>query len=191
MKHLKFGVPDNFSIQSSVRAWDIASSDAFTKNDYTAGVLMYRYDDYAIIKDLVHGRFGGSTNQIIKTTALTDTPNVHILIETGVAAAGELLYQEWKKQLQGYMVDRAKVAGKGSKADRATPFRNAMEDGKVFIDIDNPQIREELLNELQGFPALVHDDIVDACSHAYNYLFMGDSMGRKINARIEAIDLNW
>lgn len=188
MHHLKFGKPEGFTEQSIVRAWDIASSDGL-KGDFTAGVRMVRYDDYCVITDLVHGRFGNQTASILKGTAELDTPNVHIVIETGVAAAGELLYQDWKSQLQGFLVDRAQVSGRGSKADRATPFKNAVEDGKVFVDIENASVRQELLDELSGFPNLIHDDIVDACAHAFNYLFMSDKLGRKVNARMAVFKL--
>ena len=191
MKNLRFGVPDGYAPQSSVRAWDIAGGDVLSNSDFTAGVLCYRYDKYFIIKDLVHGRFGGQVNNIIKSTAVSDTANVHILLETGVAGAGKLLYEDWKKQLTGFIVERAELSGKGNKADRATPFKNALEDGRVYIDISDETLRGVLLDEMTGFPAVVHDDIVDAISHGFNYLFMNDAMSKKINARIEAIDLSW
>ena len=189
MQHLKFGLPEDYVAQSSVRAWDIASSDALSSNDFSAGLLMHRYDDYAVITDLVHGRFGGGLKQIIQTTASMDTPNVHILIETGVAGAGELLYREWQNQLKGYLVERANVSGRGNKADRATPLKNAIEDGKVFVNIEDPVIRKALLDELKGFPNLTHDDIVDATAHAYNFLFMNDKLGRKVNANMGVVFL--
>ena len=189
MQTLKFGVPENYTPQASVRAWDIASSDALSNNDFSAGVKMVRYDDYAVITDLVHGRFGGQINNIIKNTAFNDTPNTHIYIETGVAGAGELLYQEWKKQLKGYIVKRAKLAGRGNKADRATPLKNAIEDGKVYVNIEDESLRQVLLDELTGFPNMAHDDIVDAIAHSFNYLFMNDAMGRKVNARMGVIKL--
>ena len=172
MKHLKFGYPDDFEAQSSARAWDIASSDALSNNDFTAGVRMIRSGDYAIITDLVHGRFGNNTKDIIKTTAFKDTPTVHIVIETGVAGAGKLLFSEWSNQLKGYIVNRAEVSGGKSKVDRATPFKNAIEDGKVYIAIEDDELREVLYDELSSFPMGKHDDIVDACAHVYNYLFV-------------------
>lgn len=190
MKHLKFGLPDGFNEHSVCRAWDIASSDALSNNDFTAGVKVQRYDDYCIIDDLVHGRFGGRTKNIIQSTALMDTPNVHVVVETGVAGAGELLYQEWKNQLEGYIVERAMVSGNKSKVDRATPFKNAMEDGKVYVNIDDPQLRQVLLNEFESFPNGQHDDITDAVSHGYNYLFMEDTKSKKkVSAKMGVVFL--
>ena len=179
--NIKFGLPENYVSQQCIRAWDIAASDATTNNDFTAGIRMHRYDDYCIIDDLVHGRFGNQVNGIIKATAMNDTPNVKILIETGVGNA-KLLYEEWKNQLKGYLVERAEVSGRGSKVDRATPFKNALMDGKVYINIEDPVLRNAIIEEMKGFPFSAHDDIVDSIAHAYNALFLGDKLGRKVNA---------
>ena len=187
MKKLHFDFPEDYVQESVARAWDIASSDNLSDNDFTAGVKMARFGDYAVILDLVHGRFGTNTKRMIQNTAFIDTPECHIVIETGVAAAGELLHQEWKNQLPGFIVERAKVSGNKSKVDRATPFQNAIEDGKVFIAIEDGPTRQALYDELSTFPAGEHDDITDACSHAYNYLFMDDK--KEINARLDVVFL--
>lgn len=189
MKHLKFGLPKGFNEHSVCRAWDIASSDALSNNDFTAGAKIQRYDEYCVISDLVHGRFGGRTKNIIQDTAMDDTPNVHVVVETGVAGAGQLLYQEWENQLQGFVVERAMVSGNKSKVDRATPFKNAMEDGKVYVNIDDPALREVLIDELSSFPNGSHDDIVDAVSHGYNYLFMENTKSKKVSAKMGVVFL--
>ena len=177
MHHLKFGFPEDYEEQAVARAWDIASSDALSNNDFTAGVKMTRFEDYAIITDLVHGRFGNKTKDIIQTTAFRDTPQCHVVIETGVAGAGKLLFSEWSNQLKGFIVHRAEVSGGKSKVDRATPFQNAIEDGKVYVAIEDVNLREALYDELSSFPVGKHDDITDACSHCYNHLFV--DMGAK------------
>lgn len=175
MTHLKFGVPDKFKEKDATacRAWDLASSDP-GKNDFTAGLKMYKFGKYGVIRGLRHGQYGSKTKNVIIETAKQDTPNCRIVIETGVAAAGNLLYQEYEEQLEGYIVDQAKVSGKGanSKADRATPLANAIEDGLIYIDIEDDNLRDKLINEFSSFPNADHDDIVDAASHVYNALFM-------------------
>ena len=188
MKKLKFGFPEDYVQEAVARAWDIASSDALTDNDFTAGVKMAKFGDYAVILDLVHGRFGTNTKRIIQNTAFMDTPACHVVIETGVAAAGELLHQEWKNQLQGFIVERAKVSGNKSKVDRATPLQNAIEDGKVFVAIEDGPTRQALYDELNTFPAGEHDDITDAISHVYNYLFMNENK-KEFDARMEVLFL--
>ena len=189
MQHLKYGEPENFVAEASVRGWDIASSDALSNNDFTAGVLMDRFGDFAVIQDLVHGRFGGQNKKIIQSTAEADTPNVHICIETGVAGAGKLLYEEWCNQLKGFMVSQAVVSGGGSKVDRATPLQNAIEDGKVYINITDPVLRDVFYKEFQQFPNGNHDDIVDATAHCYNSLFMEGSIRRRPRAKLGIVYL--
>lgn len=187
MKKLHYGYPEDYVQESVARAWDIASSDSLSNNDYTAGVKMARFGDCAVILDLVHGQFGGNTKRMIQNTAFMDTPECHIVIETGVAAAGELLHQEWKNQLPGFIVERAKVSGNKSKVDRATPLQNAIEDGKVYVAIEDGPTRQAFYDELNSFPAGEHDDITDAVSHVYNYLFMNDK--KEIDARMEVVFL--
>jgi len=189
LQHLKYGLPEDYVDESSARGWDIASSDALSHNDFTAGVKMSRCGDYAVITDLVHGRFGGQTNKIIQSTADTDTPSVHVIIETGVAGAGKLLYQEWQNQLTGFIVHRAEVSGGGSKVDRATPLRNAIEDGRVYINISDPILRDTFYKEFESFPNGSHDDIVDATAHVYNYLFMEGSVNRRPRAKLGIVYL--
>lgn len=151
----------------SVRAWDISSGEA-KHDDYTAGVLMHKTkDEDYFITDLVHGQFGGENLRIIQDTARQDGPNTRIYIETGVAAAGKLLYKEWKQQLQGYRVTQAKPIR--SKVDRATPLQNAVLDGKLSVLLDDKN-RANFIKEFKGFPDSMHDDIIDATAYAYNYL---------------------
>ena len=154
------------------RAWDIASSDSTkNNNDSTCGIKAYKTGDYFTITDMVHGQFGEKTKDTIRNTTILDNVEVHQVIETGVAAAGQLLYTEWKDQLRGYIVEQATPVK--SKTDRATPLQNAIYDGKVIINL-NEDNRDKLLQEFRSFPHGKHDDIVDACAHAYNYLFKQD-----------------
>lgn len=152
------------------RAWDIASSDNIkgNQNDSTCGIKAYKYNDLFYITDMVHGQFGERTKNTIKHQTITDGVEVHQVIETGVAAAGKLLYQEWKDQLKGYIVEQA--APVKSKVDRATPLQNAIYDKKVIINLSDTN-RDKLIQEFRSFPNGKHDDIVDAVAHAYNYLF--------------------
>lgn len=171
LSHLTFGRPKNMRFITQCRAWDIASSTDIGEADYTAGVKMVKSGDNAVITDLVHGRFGPTTWKKIQHKAKTDTPNTHVVIETGVAASGDFLYDEWQKQLQGYVVARANVSSGQSKTDRATPLQNAIEDSKVYVDIHDDILRDRFIKEFESFPYGDHDDIVDATAHAYNYLF--------------------
>lgn len=172
---------DPKEIVYSVRSWDIASGEA-KHNDYTAGVLMHKLkDDTYYINDLVHGRYGNSNKDILLQTAKQDGVNTQIRIETGVAAAADLLYHEWKEQLQGYKVVQSKPRGKKNKAkigqshivskvDRATPLQNAVYDHKLSVNLQDKKLRGVFIQEFKSFPEGLHDDIIDAASYAYNYL---------------------
>lgn len=161
--------PDKKIIQS-VRGWDIASAEEEQKDqDWTAGVPLYLLEDNSIlITDYKYGKFGGETTETVKTTTYADGVDTIQVIETGVAAAGKLLFQEWSKQLRGYFIEQATPVT--SKSDRATPLKNKIYDGEVYVDIKDPELRQIFVNEFRAFPLGEHDDIVDATSHAYNYL---------------------
>lgn len=161
----------NYKIISKVRSYDCAYSDD-TKgdvNDRTASVLMLRtIDDYYIIRELRADRYGERLFNIIQSTARLDTPSIPVLIETGtVGGSSKALFDIYKDRLQGYQVEQSKPIH--SKVDRAYGFKEAILDGKVLICLDDYS-RGQLLEEMRGFPLMKHDDIIDACSYAYNYL---------------------
>ena len=163
--------PNTAHIKAIVRSWDLAYSDESKgqKNDSTAGILMYRtYDDRYIISGLEYGQYGDQLISHIKTTAMADSPRVKILIETGTkGGAAKFLYDEYAEKLTGYNVEQSEPIG--SKVDRATPFRNAMDAGKIGVVLGD-EMRGKLLEQLKSFPLGAHDDIVDACSYAYSEL---------------------
>lgn len=170
MNKIHWKRPDMKPVQQ-VRGWDMASTDS-TKGDYTAGVPIYLLDDYKsiLITDYVYGQFGKDTNNTVKTQVRIDGPDNVSIIETGVAAAGQLVYNEWEEQLMGYMVERAMAVPNNSKADRATPLKNKIYDGEVYVDITDDSLRQTFIDEFKAFPNGAHDDIVDATAHAFNFL---------------------
>lgn len=180
---LRFGKPEYMDSNPRViRAWDIASSGPDADNDFTVGVKMERHGENAVITDLRRGQFGNKTKSEIQRIARLDSPAVMIGIETGVAAAGKLLFEEWQSQLPGFRVQRAQAYT--SKEDRATPLANAIFDGKVYLDLPDAQ-RGEFMAEFSAFPLGEHDDIVDAVAHAYNLLFSA----RQHNTRLGVVYL--
>lgn len=161
----------NYPVIGKVRSYDCAYSDE-TKgetNDRTASILMYHtIDDYYIIKELSVGRYGEKLFNIIKSTARLDTANIPIIIETGTTGgASKHLFQVYKERLPGYNLQQSKPLT--SKVDRAFGFKEAILDGKVLVCLDDYN-RGLLLEEMRGFPLAKRDDIIDACSYAYNYL---------------------
>ena len=139
-------------------------------SDYTSGALLSITDKGNIIlHDIVYGKFGNNTIDVIRETARLDTPSIPVLIETGVAGAGLLLFEEWKSQLAGYRVEQSKPIK--SKVDRATPLRNVVFDGLFKVDLPmGDKVRQVFLDEFSSFPNGEHDDIVDSVAYGVNWL---------------------
>ena len=172
--------PEELTPIQMCRGWDVASSDP-GKNDFTAGVPMYLLNDYKsiLITDFVHGQFGKDTSQEIKNQIILDGHDNISIIETGVAAAGALLYDNWEQQLPGYFLERAIPVPNNSKADRATPLKDHIYDGHVYVDIQDNKLRKTFQDEFRAFPNGEHDDIVDAAAHVFNYInqeFIGNDI---------------
>lgn len=152
----------------TVRSWDLAySPEDGDKNDSTAGILMHKVnDDYYVVNDLKYGQYGDDLKKVLKRTAKADTTNVKILIETGTkGGAAKFLYDEYADYLKGYRTQQSEAIG--SKVDRATPFKDAINDGKIHIAIINDEMRGKVIEQLKSFPLGAHDDIIDALSYAY------------------------
>ena len=172
--------PEELTPIQMCRGWDVASSDP-GKNDFTAGVPMYLLNDNKsiLITDFVHGQFGKDTSQEIKNQIILDGHDNISIIETGVAAAGALLYDNWEQQLPGYFLERAIPVPNNSKADRATPLKDYIYDGHVYVDIQDNKLRKTFQDEFRAFPNGEHDDIVDAAAHVFNYInqeFIGNDI---------------
>lgn len=156
----------------NVRSWDLAYSDESKGdiNDYSASIKMWKSPEGLYwITDLKNGQYGENIHNELKRTAYMDTANTPILIETGTkGGASKFYYNDLKNiYLKGYNIRQSEPIG--SKVDRALGFRNAIWDGKVVVDLDENG-RETLIKQLNSFPLGKHDDIIDACSYAYNYL---------------------
>ena len=154
------------------RSWDLAYSDASKGdiNDSTAGVLMYKINEnHFVISDIQHGQYGEGLKAHLKNIAQSDGVNVNILIEAGTkGGASKFLYQEYASYLQGYRTYQSEPIG--SKSDRAYAFRQAILDGKIHVHLRNERVRGEFIKQLRGFPLIKHDDVIDACSYAFNFL---------------------
>lgn len=161
------------NIMSQCRSWDLAYSDASKGdiNDSTAGVLMHKLNEnHYVISDIQHGQYGEGLKAHLKNIANIDGSNITILIETGTkGGASKFLYNEYASYLQGYYTVQSEPIG--SKSDRAYAFRQAILDEKIHVHLRNERVRGEFIKQLRSFPlSSKHDDIIDACSYAFNWL---------------------
>lgn len=160
---------DNFLRQ--VRFWDLASTEAQAgaDPDWTVGVRMARHKDGGyVVLHLVRERLGPQgVRRLIRQTAELDGKPVPVRIEREGGASGKIAADLLVREvLDGWPA----LAGapEGSKAERAEPWGSQIEAGNVTL------VRGEwnaaLLDEHRAFPSGDHDDQVDACSGAHNYL---------------------
>jgi len=162
--------PDN--IVQMVRYWDRAATapdKPGSDPDYTVGVLMAKLKSGVfMILDMV--RMRGTpldVEQTIMRTAESDRSiwgNVQIALEQDPGQAGKVEIARYIKILAGYPV-RAYPVHK-DKRTRANPLSAQAEGGNVQLLAG--AWNEPMINELEGFPDAPHDDIVDACSGAFN-----------------------
>lgn len=156
----------------SCRSWDLAYSDESKGdiNDSTAGVLMFKTEaDEFVITDIQYGQYGEGLKNKLKSVADKDGTNTTILIESGtVGGASKFLFREYQSYLRGFYCKQSEPIG--SKVDRATPFRQAILDGKIHVHLTDKNVRGEFIKQMRSFPLGKHDDIVDACSYAFNHL---------------------
>lgn len=169
MEKVKYGpLPEDDRIIKKVRSWDIAGAETL-KGDYTVGAPLYWTEKgNLLLTDFIRGKYGPNTVNIVQGTAEQDGHKMPILIETGVAASGYLLFKEWENRLKGYEVEQSKPIN--SKVDRATPLRNLVTDGKLYVDIIDSGLEDAFYYEFKSFPYGKHDDIVDAIAHGLNWL---------------------
>ena len=181
---IKWYTPD-IDVVTTVRAWDIAAASEIEEGkDFSSGAKVSLLSDNSIlISDIVYGKFGNDIKNVIYNTCEGDGMDVKVIIETGIAAAGKLLFKEWSDQLRPYIVEQAMPVS--SKDDRATPFKNLMMDGKVYIDLQNDDIKKSFKKEVSSFPNGVHDDIIDSIAHGVNMVLRSD----KITPDLLFIDL--
>lgn len=160
-----------------VRHWDLAATEATTDNpspDYTVGVLLgKRRNGRYIIADVIRVRKRSKeVRTLLKTTAKNDGQKVRISLPQDPGQAGKAQAEDMVSDLAGYRVKTARETG--DKTIRADPFASQWQAGNV--DVLRAPWNEEYFSELEAFPAVKHDDQVDASSGAFNQITKGASL---------------
>lgn len=157
------------------RAWDIAATEKKEKSDdpdFTSGVLMgKRKNGKFVVLDVINVRIkAGEVEKLMINTAISDRSKygrlyrVRLPIDPG--AAGKIVADSYVKKLAGFAVKAERVTG--SKISRATPFAAQWQNGNV--DVMAAPWNEMYFSQLEFFPEVAHDDMVDASSDAFNEL---------------------
>lgn len=177
-------------VDGRVRYWDRAATE--NGGDYTVGVLMSRRGDQFYVEDVRRGQWGSANrDRVIRAVADDDNlrhPNqVVTWAEQEPGSAGKDNTVAFEKLLRPYAA-HCEVST-GSKEVRADGMAAAFGAGNVHVvrgTRDDPgrgdghhrgkdfEWYPALVLELSRFPAgSKHDDIVDACSGAFNKLALG------------------
>ena len=152
------------------RAWDLAATDG--AGDYTVGALLGLLPTGGfMIRDLVRGQWSADdVRRKMRECALNDPPGTHIEFPQDPGQAGKDQAQQLSRMLAGYDVRAVPVTG--SKELRVTGFAAQQQAGNVTVLEHSPghKWNGSLVDELKQFPKGRHDDIVDACATAFNWL---------------------
>jgi predicted phage terminase large subunit-like protein len=146
-----------------VRAWDLGATDG--RGDYTVGVkLGHMTDGRWLLTDVIREQYGPEdVEKTLKNTAGTDGRMVKIRLPQDPGQAGKSQIKSLTKLLAGYTVGAKTMTG--DKIVRAEPFAAQVNVGNVCIM--RAHWSETVKAEMRLFPNGQHDDIIDACSDAF------------------------
>jgi len=157
-------LPQRFSRR--IRVWDLATTEG--GGDWTVGTLMARShtgDLYVLDRKRVRASTG-NVEALVKATALEDGYDVMIGIELEKAGAGKTVVEHYQRELVGYHVKAMKI--EGTKEQRATPYSNAQQGGRVWLPADAEWL-EEWKKEHAGMVGNGvrprHDDQIDTAAY--------------------------
>lgn len=166
------------------RGWDLGGTQ--DAGDYTAGVKGTVDDDAPdelkafYLTNAVRGRLGGAAvEKLIRETAKEDGSDCIVRLPQDPGAAGKTYANILVSKLFGYPAKA--VQPTGSKVTRAKALASAAQAGNVYIlvtgDPDLDAWIEPFLEEVEVFPAGLHDDQVDAASDCFNELALPEMKG--------------
>lgn len=167
-----FSVVENIpALTNTVRFWDLAASIK-TQADYSAGVKIgLDADGNAYILDVVHGRWEyPALLRVIKQTAMMD--ECVQFVETAGTQRGILDIILAEPTLAGIPFRGSQP--KGDKITRANAWLARAEQGK--IKLLRGEWNSGWLDEVCAFPAVEHDDQVDATSGAFSAVSFTDGI---------------
>ncbi len=175
-------------VVAEVRSWDVAGTDVAEKTPQsarTAGVRMLATaSGKYIVRDVRKGWWGAAeVDAEMLQTAQLDGREVPVWEEREGGSSGKAVIAARRRLLVGYGYNEYRLAGKGSKVQRAIPLQSQAQGGNCAIYVPllpdgtpHPaaqQMAQEFLDEIELFPAGTLKDQVDAATQAFNVLTAG------------------
>lgn len=187
-------------LDSIARYWDFASSDESAKKkskkgpDATASCLMGKVhepgdpargipaEDLVYVLDATEDWWAaGEVPARVGLQARADGVTVAVRWEVEGGSSGAIASEKAiKPELVGFDADG--IRSTGPKMERARPFAARVAKRKVFV-LKRPWTKK-WLDQHHQFPAVDHDDMVDAASGAFNFLESRPSLSPKVT-RVE------
>jgi predicted phage terminase large subunit-like protein len=160
----------------AIRFWDRAATKYNGTNDpdWTRGLKLFKYPDGTFcVADLKSMRdTPGQVEKLIKNVAEHDSYAVRIMAQQDPGSAGVAEAEYFIRMLAGFDVHTATFSK--DKLTRAKPASAQAEAGNIRVV--RASWNDDFFNELENFPMIKHDDIVDALSGAVNALSHGLSI---------------
>lgn len=150
-----------------IRVWDLATTEG--GGDWTVGTLMARSpagDLYVLDRRRVQ-LSTGDVKALVKAVAQEDGYEVMIGIELEKSGAGKTVVEDYQRDLIGYQVKPMKI--EGSKEQRATPYSNAQQAGRVWLPFGAEWLEEwkkEHAGMIGNGVRPRHDDQIDTAAYA-------------------------
>ena len=162
-------IPDK--LVTSVRAWDLAATEITTSNkdpDRTCGTLWgrMRNGQYIILDGTRVAKNAANVRDLIVSTAKQDKTmygTSKIFIPQDPGQAGKDQSRSYAKILAGYSFMSNPVTG--NKITRAEPMAAQWQNGNIYML--EGEWNKPYLDEMDGFPDLLHDDYVDSSSDGF------------------------
>lgn len=120
-----------------------------------------------------------ATMQAIRTIRRLFPETLYVLIED--KANGSAIIQTLRHEFPGVIA----INPKGGKVSRVNAVSPAIESGNVFLP-DGELWTEEFIDQFTGFPAVPHDDMVDACSQALGFLLYSNGDPGELPGTVDA-----
>jgi len=157
-------------LSATVRSWDLAATPVSENNpspDATTAILMGRTSAgrYIVLHASVLRSGANGVRQAMLNTAEQDGKRTRITLPQDPGQAGKDQAQSLVAMLHGYAVEIRRPTG--DKITRAEPFAAQWQAGNV--DVLRGPWNDAFLAEMEAFPE-GHDDQVDACSDAFQFL---------------------
>lgn len=159
-----------------VRFWDCAATEVDPAKkrrgkspDWTVGFKLSEKDGVYYIEDIAHVQMSAmKVEELQMQTARSDGYACRVREEEEPGASGKYTIDNKRlKIFKGYAYEG--VRNSGSKIERAKLVSAAAERGSIKI-VKGCRNLEKFFDEIEGFPAAVHDDLVDGFSGAFNAL---------------------